>query len=119
MKYEPDWWVELEKNYHKTMAARKALLATHGDRIFFQGPGADLAVRELMEMVIQFVCKRYPQHFSLSHHSTLLHNNLLDTTTDLLSTPPLRVLFDTIPEDYAIMLRNEDDGFYYLRAAMV
>ncbi|KAK3374684.1 hypothetical protein B0H63DRAFT_399290 [Podospora didyma] len=119
MKYEPDWWVELEQNYHKTMAARKALLSSHGDRIFFQGPGADLAARELMEMLLQFLCKRYPQHFSLSNNNSILHNGLLNTTTDLLTTPPLRVLFDTIPEDYAIMLRNESDGFYYLRAAMV
>ncbi|KAK4444233.1 hypothetical protein QBC34DRAFT_360645 [Podospora aff. communis PSN243] len=118
MKFEPDWWIELEKNYHKTMAARHELLKEHSSRIFFQGPGADLAVRELMEMLLQFLCQRYPQHFSLSDDCALFHNRLLGTTTDLRATPPLRVIFDNVPEDYAIMLRNEDDGFYYLRAAM-
>ncbi|KAK0609676.1 hypothetical protein B0T17DRAFT_129491 [Bombardia bombarda] len=118
MKYEPDWWVELEQNYTKTMAARHELLKTHGDKIFFHAPSADLATRELMEMVLQFLCKRYPQHFSLSAANTLFHNRLLSTTTNLLTTPPLRALFDNVPEDYALMLRNEPDGFYYLRAAM-
>ncbi|KAK0624045.1 hypothetical protein B0T14DRAFT_427370 [Immersiella caudata] len=119
MKYEPDWWIELEKNYQKTMTARQELLKEHISRIFFQGPGADLAVRELMEMLLQFLCQRYPQHFSLSDDCVLFQNRLLGTTTDLITTPPLRVIFDNVPEDYAIMLRNEDDGFYYLRAAMV
>ncbi|KAK0703928.1 hypothetical protein B0T26DRAFT_658307 [Lasiosphaeria miniovina] len=120
MKYEPDWWVELERGYTKTMAARQALLQTHGDRIFFAGSGAaDLAARELMEMLLQFLCRRYPAHFRLERGGDVLVNGLLGTVTDLVSTPPLRVLFENVPEDYAIMLRNEDDGLYYLRAAMV
>lgn len=120
MKFEPDWWVELEQNYLKTMAARLNLLKEHSSRIFFQGPGADLAARELMEMLLQFLCKRYPQHFALSAaDDALFHNRLLNTTTNLTTTPPLRVLFENVPEDYAIMLRHEADGFYYLRAAMV
>ncbi len=122
MKYEPDWWIELEQNYTRTMSARRALLSQHSSRIFFQNPCADLAVRELMEMLLQHLTKRYPMHFSLSPsptNPTHFHNRLLGTTIDLLTTPPLRVMFETVPEDYAIMLRNEQDGFYYLRAAMV
>jgi hypothetical protein len=119
MKYEPDWWVELEHNYFKTMAARQDLLRRHGDRVFFHGPGSDLACRELMEMLMQFTTKRYPQHFSLNADSSVLTNHVLHTTTNLLTTHPLRALFDNLPEDYAIMLRNPVDGLYYLRAAMV
>ncbi|KAK0671354.1 hypothetical protein QBC41DRAFT_316023 [Cercophora samala] len=119
MKYNPDFWVELEQNYLPTMAARQKLLSEHPDRIFFQGPGADLACRELMEMLLQFLCRRYPSHFHLSNDNTLFHNLLLATVTDLTSTPPLKVVFQNVPEDYAIMLRNQEDGFYYLRAASV
>ncbi|KAK4195338.1 hypothetical protein QBC40DRAFT_352589 [Triangularia verruculosa] len=119
MKYDPDYWIELEQNYSSTMAARQRLLSEHPDRIFFQGPGADLACRELMEMLLQFLCRRYPSHFHLSTSNTFFHNNLLDTVTDLSSNPPLKSIFLNVPEDYAIMLRNEEDGFYYLRAASV
>ncbi|KAK4176799.1 hypothetical protein QBC36DRAFT_328519 [Triangularia setosa] len=119
MKHNPNYWVELEQNYTPTMAARQRLLSEHADRIFFQGPGADLACRELMEMLLQFLCRRYPSHFHLSINNTFFHNNLLGTATDLTSTPPLKVIFENIPEDYAIMLRNQEDGFYYLRAASV
>jgi hypothetical protein len=119
MKFDPDWWVELESNYHKTMAARQDLLKRHPGNVMFTYPGSELACRELMEMLLQFLCKRYPQHFSLERDDTVLVNRLLNTTSDLLSTPPLRVIFDNIPEDYALMLRSERDGLYYLRAAMV
>lgn len=118
-KFDPDWWVELEQNYRSTMAARQELLKKHGDLVFFADPGSELACRELMEMLILFVCKRYPQHFSLEADNTVLHNRLLGTRTDLVATPPLKVVFANIPEDYAMVMRNEDDGFYYLRAAMV
>ncbi|KAB5549593.1 hypothetical protein GE09DRAFT_1241222 [Coniochaeta sp. 2T2.1] len=119
MKFDPDWWVELERNYHQTMAARHDLLRTHPDNVRFDYPGSELASRELMEMLLQFLTTRYPQYFSLTNDNTTLHNRLLNTTSDLLSTPPLKVIFDNIPEDYALMLRNEDDSLYYLRAARV
>lgn len=118
MKFDPDYWVELENNYTKTMTARLALLTQHPTRIFFHNTSSLLATRELMEMVLTFLTHRYPQHFRLSSSCTLFHNNLLNTTTPLLTTHPLQVLFNNVPEDYCLMLRNESDGFYYLRAAM-
>lgn len=111
--------MELEQNYVATMEARQTLLEEHGDLVYFTDPGSELACRELMEMLIQFVCKRYPQYFSLENDSMILHNRLLNTRTNLLDTAPLKVVFENIPEDYAIVMRNENDGFYYLRAAMV
>lgn len=32
---------------------------------------------------------------------------------------PLHVLLENVPEDFAVMLRNPDDGFYYLRAGVL
>src|ERR1700761_9332474 len=119
MKFDPDYWVELEQNYAQVMAARHEILNSHGDRVFFHLPGSEFACRELMEMVLQFLCRRYPQYFSLEESNKVLRNGLLGTHIDLATTHPLRVLFDTVPEDYALMLRDETDGFYYLRAAAV
>ncbi|KAL8287849.1 hypothetical protein RB597_000063 [Gaeumannomyces tritici] len=126
-KLEPDYWLELEKNYFKSMEARRALIEKHGDRILFHDPGSELACRELMEMVIQFLCKRYPKYFHLepatdSHNrAATLVNNLLGTRTVLSPQHqhPLRVLAANVPEDFALMLRSERDGQYYLRAAVV
>lgn len=101
------------------MEQRRQLKEKHGELLFYSDEGSELACRELMEMLVQFICKRYPQYFSLENDNTILQNRLLNTTTNLLNTPPLEVLYQNIPEDYALVFRNEYDGFYYLRAAMV
>ena len=121
MKYPHDHWIELEHNYVHTMRARRDLMAKYSSHIYFapESPAAELACRELMEMVFSFLVKRYPRHFSLSRDKTVLTNYLLDKTTNLKTTSPLMALFENVPEDYAIMLRNERDGQYYLRAAVV
>lgn len=111
--------MELEQNYVSVMEQRRQLKEKHGELFFYSDPGSELACRELMEILVQFICKRYPQYFSLENDNTILQNRLLDTTTDLINTPPLEVVYQNIPEDYALVFRNEHDGFYYLRAAMV
>ena len=32
---------------------------------------------------------------------------------------PLEVLLHNVPEDFAVMLRNKEDGMYYLRAGVI
>jgi hypothetical protein len=49
----------------------------------------------------------------------LLHNGILKTTTDIKALPPLQVLLDNVPEDFGIMLRDPETGFYCLRAGMI
>ncbi|KAJ0425928.1 hypothetical protein BJY00DRAFT_324399 [Aspergillus carlsbadensis] len=118
-KMQPDYWIELEKNYFDSLKQRKALLEQHGSTIMNYALGSELACRELMEMVLQFVCIRYPHYFALEESNTVFVNRLLDTRTDITSTHPLHVLFDNIPEDFPIMMRDEKDGNYCLRAGYI
>jgi hypothetical protein len=121
LKFDPDYWVELEENYFKRMEQRQELYDAHGQKVMFWCPGSELACRELMEMVLQFICIRYPHYFQLEKNNTILHNRLLNTSTEIDDGKlhPLEVLFRNVPEDYAIMCRSEEDGMYYLRAAMI
>ncbi|KAL4906014.1 hypothetical protein BDW74DRAFT_177701 [Aspergillus multicolor] len=118
-KYEPDFWIELEQNYFSSLEQRKALLSEHGTNILNYAPGSDLACRELMEMVLQNICIRYPAQFRLNESKTILTNNLLRTKTDLTTTHPLHVLFANIPEDFAIMIRDPKTGIYHLDAGYI
>lgn len=100
------------------MAERLQLLGKHGSKVIDAGEGefAEMACRELMEMVLQNICIRYPQYFSLKENR-YLENKLLSITTDIETISPLMVLFKNVPEDFAIALRN-DDGYYYLRCGI-
>ena len=72
-----------------------------------------------METAVQFLCARYPHYFSLSPDKSILRNGILDSETNISATHPLHVLLDNVPEDFAIMLRDERSGRYVLRAGVI
>jgi hypothetical protein len=117
-KLERDWWIELESTYKSRIAQRKELYAKNGKAVLDSLPGSELACKELMEMVLQFLCARYPQHFTLVD-KRILKNHILGTEQDVQAKPPLEILLDNVPEDFAIMLRDDKTGFYFLRAAVI
>ncbi|KAI9751140.1 MAG: Zn finger-containing GTPase- Activating Protein for ARF [Chaenotheca gracillima] len=118
-KLEPDWWLELEKTYVSRIADRKRLYEQFGKMVLDYLPGSEFACKELMEISLQFLIARYPMHFSLSDDKLTFHNGLLHNSTDLKSMHPLLVLLENVPEDFAVMLRNPDNGFYYFRAGVI
>ncbi|KXG49708.1 Protein of unknown function DUF3445 [Penicillium griseofulvum] len=117
-KLETDWWIELENTYKSRIAQRKELYVKNGKEVLDSMPGSELACKELMEMVLQFICARYPQYFTLID-KRVLQNKILSTEQDVTAKPPLEVLLDNVPEDFAIMLRDDKKGFYFLRAAVI
>ena len=118
-KLQPDWWVELESTYKTRIAQRKQLYEQHGGGVLKYLPGSELACKELMEMLLQYLCARYPQYFSLSKNRQTFTNAILDTTTNLKEQHPLLTILHHIPEDYAIMLRHDKTGYYHFRAGVI
>ena len=118
-KLEPDWWLELEQTYVARIRERMTLFAENGRAVLDYLPGSELACKELMEMCLQFICARYPHYFSLSQDKQVFYNEILKTETRLKELHPLHVLLRNVPEDFAIMLRNPDDGCYYFRAGVL
>ena len=85
-------------------------------------PGSELACKELMEIALQFYCARYPRFFKLYQdpaNGYVFHNAILESETIIKDHHPLHVLLYNIPEDFAIMLRNPADGYYYFRAGVI
>ncbi|KAL8792480.1 MAG: hypothetical protein Q9195_004936 [Heterodermia aff. obscurata] len=121
-KLESDWWLELEKTYPVRIAQRKELYAKHGKLVLDYLPGSEMACKEIMEMALQFLCARYPQYFSLTQDGSrgyVFQNGILKNETVINSMHPLVVLLENVPEDFACMLRNPGDGYYYFRAGLL
>jgi hypothetical protein len=118
-KLEPDWWLELESTYTERIKQRQELFAKHGKSVLEALPGSEFACKELMEISLQFLCARYPHYFRLDEERMVFYNTVLNTETDLKATHPLHVLLNNVPEDYAIMMRDPEDGLYYFRAGMI
>lgn len=114
---DADFWIELESTYRERMRQRQEVCAKHGKEVIQALPGSELACKELMEMVIQFICTRYPNQFQLM--GTTLVNHILGTKHDLKEHEPLHILRDNVPEDFAITLRDEKTGHYVFRAGII
>ncbi|KAB8233137.1 hypothetical protein BDV23DRAFT_194646 [Aspergillus alliaceus] len=117
-KLETDWWIELENTYKQRIAQRKDLYVKHGNAVLDWLPGSELACKELMEMVLQFLCARYPQYFSLIDNR-ILQNRILGAEQDIRSRHPLEILLDNVPEDFGVMLRDDKTGNYFMRAGVI
>ena len=121
-KLESDWWLELENTYTVRIVQRKELYAKHGKLVLDYLPGSELACKEIMEMALQFLCARYPQYFSLTMDGSrgyVFQNGILKNETVISRMHPLLVLLENVPEDFACMLRNPEDGYYYFRAGLL
>ena len=110
---DADYWIELESSYLRQIAERNAIIADQGHKVLQVLPGTELACKELMEMVVQFLCARYPSHFALD--GSVLVNKIRGQRYAL--GDPMHVLTQNVPEDFAIML--PDDGKYRLRAGVI
>jgi hypothetical protein len=118
-KLEPDWWFELEDTYVDRIKQRRALYDQFGKSVLDTMPGSELACKELMEISLQFLCARYPQYFILDRENLMLSNTILNRQSNLKTTPPLEILLDNVPEDFAIMLRDPKTGHYHFRAGVI
>ncbi|KAI1373529.1 hypothetical protein F4677DRAFT_429192 [Hypoxylon crocopeplum] len=118
-KLETDWWMELESTYKTRIAQRQELYAKYGKDVLQWLPGSELACKELMEMVLQFLCARYPHYFVLSADKSRLENKILGTVSVIKEKHPLLILLDNVPEDFGIVLRNPETGVYHFRAGMI
>ncbi|KAF8881683.1 hypothetical protein CPB84DRAFT_1838277 [Gymnopilus junonius] len=107
-KLEPDWWIELESTYRERIAQRKQLFFDHGKGTLTQ----------LMEMVIQYLCTRYPNQFRIDWASGVFQNRILKTSFDTGTINPLHFLLENVPEDFLITEEDKSTGLYVLRAAV-
>lgn len=116
---EPDWWLELESTYVDRIKQRLELFEEYGERIIQAQPGSETACKELMEMVVQFLCARYPQYFTFDRENLILHNKILEKDFKIKEMDPLHVVFNNCPEDFAIVLKNPTTGKYHFRAGVI
>ncbi|KAH7914672.1 hypothetical protein BJ138DRAFT_999554 [Hygrophoropsis aurantiaca] len=115
---EPDWWLELESTYRARISQRKELFAKHGKMVIDYLPGSEASCKELMEMAIQFLCKRYPNQFEYHNWSRTFTNHILGTQTKITEVHPLVFLLDNVPEDFLITQEDEKTGLYVMRAGV-
>lgn len=71
-----------------------------------------------MEMVIQFICARYPGQFQFDHRSAIFRNAILNTSFNIRTIDPWHFLLENVPEDFLITQADPKTGLYTLTAGI-
>lgn len=94
-RLEPDWWLELESTYSTRFLQRAEIYKKYETKIIVKFLGIDdpwkveVACREVMEMVVQFLCARYPQYFPFDPQNYIFSNEILDREFEIYNMDPL------------------------------
>lgn len=96
-------WLLLDNQYSKEQALRTHLLENQRREVFQYRPGSELACKEMLEEVVSFFTRRYPQFFYHPNGETDKIHNALTKKTFRIHEP-----FDIHPLEVAAQLTMED-----------
>ncbi|KAF3091961.1 hypothetical protein TWF569_001747 [Orbilia oligospora] len=122
-RLEPNWWLELEDTYSTRLLQRSQILQKYKTKIIdrhldISNPWrVEVACKELMEMVIQFLCSRYPQYFHFDTSKFVFLNRILGREFEVYKMDPLDFVFQNVPEDFAIVMPDDGRGGKYVFVA--
>lgn len=71
-----------------------------------------------MEMVIQFLCARYPKQFQFNRRTALFQNAILENSFNIRTIDPWVFLLENVPEDFLITMKDEKTELYTLKAGI-
>lgn len=126
-------WLLLENTYLQRLNEKKMLISnTHPGypkdkdtrkSTLFSSPEAEPAIREFYDVVLKYVCDRYPMHFVYDGEKSRVFNSITSESVpakagDQSCEELMEILTRTIEEDFIIMIpdetkKNEPNGDEY------
>jgi hypothetical protein len=112
-----DNWIEIDRHYPAELALKRSLLKERHAEVFAALPGTEGASREVLELLADHLCRRFPQWFERSGQR--VSNRIVDETyaLDNPSIHPLDLAARMVQEDLCLMQPRDD--VYCLNAASV
>lgn len=137
--FEADDWLLIEDTYLDRIE-EKTKITTNTHEKYEEGKDLESltvftseignpAISEFYDVVVQYMCDRYPQYFSLSEDTTEMHNKITGETIpaksgDIEPRKLLHYMVRTIEEDFIIMMPDaslDDPEYgheYYFKAGV-
>ncbi|KIX08409.1 uncharacterized protein Z518_03065 [Rhinocladiella mackenziei CBS 650.93] len=116
-------WLWLDNRYWEEQELRRHLLETQREGVFQMLPGSEAACSETLQLIVDYVTKRFPHlFFIMDDKPDYLHNKLTGLTfkiTEPYDMPPLQIAAQLVMEDLNVLARGHggDPDQYYLVAS--
>ncbi|KAK6507388.1 hypothetical protein TWF481_005823 [Arthrobotrys musiformis] len=115
-----DDWIELDNEYLKFHAIKKERIESRGDKLCKTAPEALDAAIELLEMLCDYLPKRYPSMFTRTPVG--IDNTITNESFNIVQRPlaeePMKTIGRLIQDDIAIMVEGAD-GQTYLKSGSI
>jgi len=117
---EHDRWIEVDRSYRDQLSLKKELVVTRWDEVFVSRthPSTHLAKREVLDMLVEFLPKRFPSLYKVDQRETTIIRNLI--TNDEWTVPydridpelpdPLLIASLLVQEDLCILEEEQQEG---------
>ncbi|ODV69160.1 hypothetical protein HYPBUDRAFT_194719 [Hyphopichia burtonii NRRL Y-1933] len=111
-------WLLIEDTYLDRVVERKEIIKNHGDKTLYcedDNPRVALAVREGYNTIMDFMCSRYPQIFTISPlDDSKIYNTINGETfpryaSDIAPRTLLKHITENLEEDFLFLLKNNPD----------
>ena len=115
-KMPAERWLVIDNLYVPEQRLRRELLATHRQGVMQCLPGSELACEEVLDLIVDFLTKRYPQQFVRPCEKPEYLTNRITGLTFKVTKPytlhPLEVAAQLVMEDINLLMKGEGDNHY-------
>lgn len=117
-KMVAEQWLVVDNCYLPEQQLRRELLTHHREGVMQYLPGSELACEEILDLIVDFLSKRYPQHFVRSVEKPDYLTNRITGFTFRVTKPyeihPLEVAAQLVMEDINLLMKGDgsDDKHY-------
>ncbi|GAA6019628.1 hypothetical protein JCM10207_006947 [Rhodosporidiobolus poonsookiae] len=117
----PNHWIEVDRHYRRDLEYKRQVIEEHPDRTVLSLPENDAACGELLELLVDYLPKRYPTLFE-----ALPDGGIYNKVTDerfpdagkLDGVPALKVASRLVQDDF-LMAHPREDGHFYMTGGLV
>jgi hypothetical protein len=112
-------WLTIDRFYHSEHTLRAQMLQNCRPNVLQCLPGTEAACREVLDLVTSFLSKRFPEHFTINHSASIIHNHLTQESylIGAQCPNPMETAARLAMEDFNVLIKDQATGEYLLRAS--
>jgi hypothetical protein len=100
-------WIEIDQTYDAQLREKRRLYGEHPDEVFVAEAGTEDAQREILDLLLAHLPKRFPERFGQQCKGMAIAGHPALSTVEMRSMPPLKAASLLVQEDLILMRRSE------------
>ncbi len=101
-------WIEIDHTFDAQLREKRRVYAAHPDKVFVAEAGTEDAQREVLDLLLEHLPRRFPERFELDGDGLKVTGHPTLGVAEMRSLPPLHIASLLVQEDLILMRRGEN-----------